>query len=206
MGWPMIQSELALGKTIYVVPDDFLYEVPMSTLVSDCGGKTCFLAEKTCVLNMPSAFLAAKKPAWDKSLAKRVLISADPGLPGAKDLVRSVKSRFPGAEELVIAKDNVDKSDVLKKIHQPYQVYILFGHGKANSQYPEPSYIELTAKNFVNCSSKMFQVSMADLQKTNCSGAELIWLVGCETAGGKLYRSSGISGLQQSLLWAHVLY
>jgi CHAT domain-containing protein len=121
-------------------------------------------------------------------------------LPGAKDLVRSVKSRFPGAEELAIAKDNVEKSDVLQKIHQPYQVYILFGHGKANSQYPELSYIELTAKNLVNSSSKTFQVSMADLQKANWSGAELIWLVGCETAGGKLYRSSGISGLQQSLL------
>ena len=200
LGWSMIQSELALTKTIYVVPDDFLYEVPMSTLVTEFGGKTCFLAEETCVLNVPSAFLAARRPEWERSVTKRVLISADPRLPGAKDLVTSVKSRFPGAEELVIAKDDVGKSDVLEKIHQPYQVYILFGHGRANSQYPELSYIELTAKNTVNSSSKTFQMSMADLQKTNWSGAELIWLVGCETAGGKLYRSSGISGLQQSLL------
>jgi CHAT domain-containing protein len=200
LGWSAIQSELVLGKAIYVVPDDFLYELPLSTLVADFGGKTCFLAEKTCVLNVPSAFLAVKKPDWDRSLAKRVLISADPHLPGANDLVTAVKSRFPGTEELVIAKDNVDKHDILEKIHQPYQVYILFGHGKANSQYPELSYIELTVKNPVNHSSKTFQVSMADLQEANWSGAELIWLVGCETAGGKLYRSSGISGLQQSLL------
>jgi CHAT domain-containing protein/tetratricopeptide (TPR) repeat protein len=200
LGWSAIQSDLAVGKVIYVVPDDFLYELPISTLVGNLGGKTCFLAEKASVLNVPSAFLAVGRPDRDQSIAKRVLISADPRLPGATDLVASIKSRFPGAEELTIIKDSIDKQDVLEKIHQPYQVYILFGHGKANSQYPELSYIELTAKNTVNHSSRTFQVSMTDLQGANWSGAELIWLVGCETAGGKLYESSGISGLQQSLL------
>ena len=41
---------------------------------------------------------------------------------------------------------------------------------------------------------------MADLQKSDWSAAELVWLIGCETAEGKLYQGSGISGLQQSLL------
>src|SRR5262249_11553890 len=200
LGWSAIQSDLALGKVIYVVPDDFLYELPMSTLVGNLGGKTCFVAEKTSVVNVPSAFLAVGRPDRDRSSAKRVLISADPRLPGARNLVASVKSRFPGAEELVITKDEVDKQDVLERIYQPYQIYIFFGHGKANSQYPELSYIELTAKNAVNHSSNTFRMSMADLQGANWSRAELIWLVGCETAGGKLYGSSGISGLQQRLL------
>jgi CHAT domain-containing protein len=200
LGWPALQAQLALSKTVYVIPDEFLYEIPMSTLVTQLGEKTCFLAEKTCVLNISSAFLAMRRSDSKKSLDKSVLVSADPHLPGSKDVLSFAKKQFPGAEELVIAKDNFSKNDVLEKIHQPYQIYIFFGHGKANSAFPEFSYIELTARSSTNSVSKTFQFSLADLQKADWSRAELIWLVGCETAAGKLYRGSGISGLQQSLL------
>jgi len=200
LGWPSLQAALAFSKTVYVVPDEFLYEVPISTLVTQLDGRTCFLAEKTCVLNVASAFLASSSPDWKKAPEKRVLVSADPSLPGSQGLVALVKQQFPAAEELMVPKDDFIKSDVLEKMRHPYQVYILFGHGRANSQYPELSSVEITARSSVNSSTRTFQFSMADLQKADWSAAELVWLVGCETAEGKLYQGSGISGLQQSLL------
>ncbi len=41
---------------------------------------------------------------------------------------------------------------------------------------------------------------MADLKTINWLGAEMVMLVGCETASGRLYRGTGISGLQQEFL------
>ncbi len=41
---------------------------------------------------------------------------------------------------------------------------------------------------------------MEDLKELNWPGAEMVLLVGCETAGGKTYRGTGIAGLHQKFV------
>jgi CHAT domain-containing protein len=107
---------------------------------------------------------------------------------------------FPLAEELTIPDGVITKDKVLVQLQKGYQIYIFVGHGQANSQYPDQGYIELAIKTSKTPAAKTIRLTMADLKTINWLGAEMVMLVGCETAGGKLYRGAGISGLQQEFL------
>ncbi len=202
MGWPELRSKLEQTETLYVIPDELLYEVPFATLVmSDSGRERRFLAEKMCIVNAPSAFVCGSELQRRESpRVKRTLVSADPSFPRAEDLLDTIKDRLTAVEELETPSESSDKNEILKRLSRGYQVYILFGHGMANALYPELSSMELSVKNPAHSSSRKITISVEDLQKADWSSAELVLLMGCDTAGKRLYRGSGISGLQQSFL------
>jgi CHAT domain-containing protein len=110
------------------------------------------------------------------------------------------------AEELVIddlanLDSNMTKKSVLMKLQENYQVYIFIGHGAANQEYPERSYIELAVKTSgLSASARIIHLTLEDLNQINWLGAEMVMLMGCETAGGRLYRGTGIYGLYQGFL------
>jgi CHAT domain-containing protein len=204
MGWPELRSKLEKTEILYVIPDEFLYEVPFATLATrNTGREWRFLAEKVCVVNVSSAVAHGTEEQRPEShIAKRTLVSADPDFPSAEDLLAAIKARLTAVEELQTQGDATDKGEILKRLNRGYQVYVLFGHGMANALYPEFSSIELSARNPAGGSPKKVTLFAEDLQKVNWSGAELVLLMGCDTAGGRLYRGSGISGLQQRFLTA----
>jgi CHAT domain-containing protein len=202
--WPEITARLPQTDLLYIIPDEFLYDVPFSTLIANCSDTQTFLVNHTAVLASPSASLlpVEKRAAAVSNQSKtfRALISADKRFPGAEKLVTKIKELFPLAEELIVQDGNAAKDQAMAQLQKGYQVYIFIGHGQANSQFPEQGYIELAIKTSKAAATKTIRLTMADLKTINWLGAELVMLLGCETAGGKLYRGAGISGLQQEFL------
>ncbi len=203
LGWPELQTFLQQAKQLYIIPDDFLYELPFSTLIAQRSDTRTYVANQASVVELPSArFLqaAGAKPADNQHHKKRVLISADRRFSGADRFVSKVKSLFPLTEELITDNNIFTKEDVLAKLKADYQIYILLGHASANAKYPEQSYIELSIESSNTIAPKLIQISLSDLKNVRWLNAEIVMLVGCETAMGKLYRGTGISSLLQGFL------
>ncbi len=204
LGWPEIEARLSQTDLLYIVPDEFLYEIPFTTLMANRSDAKTFLVNRSAVLTLPSASLLANLPLANGTLntrqTKNVLISADKRFPGAEQFVAEVKALFPLAEELTVPDGTFTKDAILAQLQKDHQIFIFLGHGQANAQYPEWGYIELSVRTPSASTARIIQLTMADLKTINWLGAEMVMLVGCETAGGKLYRGAGISGLQQEFL------
>jgi CHAT domain-containing protein len=201
-GWPELELLLKQANLLFVIPDEFLYEVPFSTLVAKSPQAQSFVANHLAVLTLPNAsFLQSSNDVRSSDLnTKRVLISADQRFPGAEKFIAKVKALFPLAEELSVNNSVLMQNDVLAKLQADYQIYIFVGHGAANPKYPDRGYIDLSVKTPNLPVPQITRLTVADLRGINWLGAEMVILVGCETASGKLYRGTGISGLQQEFL------
>ena len=201
LDWPELEACLQQAERLYLVPDEVLHELPFATLIVDHSETEMFVANRAAVVMLPSASLAASPLALATSFAEaRVLFSVDRRFSSAEEFAAKVKKLFPQAEELALPDSAFTKAEVLARLKQDYQVYIFLGHGQANAQYPERGFIELSVKSPQRAQAKISRLTMADLKTIDWLGAEMVMLVGCETARGKLYRGSGISGLQQEFL------
>lgn len=201
LGWSELDSLLKQTKLLYVIPDEFLYEIPFSTLAAPNLSTQSFVANQSAVLTLPStSFLHSSRISSERLDTDRVLISVDMSFPGAEKFVAKVKELFPLSEELSVKNRTFVQNEVLAKMQENYQIYIFVGHGAANAQYPDLGYIDLSVKIPNMPSSQITRLTVADLEKVNWLGAEMVILVGCETASGKLYRGTGISGLHQEFL------
>lgn len=205
-GWPEINAWLQQSKQLYIVPDEFLHELPFSTLMRcDSGATPSFLIDNTAVSTLPSvSLLAATPPATNgatkpRNRQKKVLLCVDPQFPGAEQFVMHVKTLFPDAEELILHNRPINKAAVLEVLQKKYSIYIFIGHGLANAEFPEHGYITLSIKAS-NGMRQSIDLTVADLKTINWLGTEMVMLIGCETAGITLYRGTGISGLQQEFL------
>lgn len=201
-GFPELKPLLDGIKQIYIIPDEFFFDLPFSTLMAGNNDSLTFLAQRASIVSIPSSsFLPAAFINIDQQKLEkyRVLISADPVFPGANELVRYLRAVFPNAMEIAID-GNPTKEKVLKTINDKYDIYIFIGHGLANIKYPEQSYLEINMKNMVSNKRQKQRISIEDLKEIDWSETEMILLVGCETAGGKIYRSTGITGFQQTFV------
>jgi len=203
MGWPSLISKIKEVECIYLVPDEFLYDLPFSTLLENVSEKRTFLVQNAAIVTLPGAsFIQSVGGSSDfgNLQEKRILVSADPDIPGSRDFVAFIKDNFPLAEVLSVNKYPFNKKDVLAKLNEGHDIYIFLGHGSANPTYPDLSFIQLSATNSISSDIKTFQVTISDLRQMNWPGAEMVMLVGCETGRGKLYRGTGIVGLQQGFV------
>ncbi|MDZ7288918.1 MAG: CHAT domain-containing protein [candidate division KSB1 bacterium] len=201
--WPELKSRLQQAELLYIIPDEFLCEIPFATLIAKNSDSRTFIVHHASVLNLPSAgFLQFKNtvPVVNKLDKGRVLISADQRLPGTEKFVSKVKALFPLTEELKVEKSTFTKDDVLEKLQENYQIYIFVGHGSGNPKYPDRSYIELSVKTPNTPVPKLIRLSLSDLKEMKWLDTEIVMLIGCETASGKLYRGTGISGLHLGFL------
>lgn len=202
MGWPGLRKRLKSVDLFYIIPDEFLYDLPFATLVMDIADNPNYLSKETSVVYLagPSFLHRMVKTSKIQNLSrKKVLISANLNFPGAKELVSFLNYHFPFAEQLQVTKEPF-KKDILDRLNHDYDVYIVIGHGRANEKYPENSYIEFTATNSSTAKPITIEITVGDLKNSNWPGAEMVMLIGCETGRGKLYRGTGISGLQQSFI------
>jgi len=202
-GWPEWETLIQKSAILYIVPDDFLYQVPFATLIRESADDRNFLSTRTAVTMIPNASFLQGENRVDvpnQFKTKRALISIDSTFKGTGQVMADIKKIFPLAEELMMNTGGFTKSDILMKLQGNYQIYIFIGHGAANQNYPEYSYIELTVKMPKTSTTKRIRLTLEDLNQINWLGAEMVMLVGCETAGGKLYRGTGIHGLYQGFL------
>jgi CHAT domain-containing protein len=204
LGWPEIESRLSQTELLYIVPDDFFYEIPFSTLMANRSETQTFLANRTAVLSLPSATLLANPNFADgvheRHKTPKVLMSVDKRFPGAEQFVAKVKTLFPLADELAVADSSFTKEAVLAQLQKDYPIYIFLGHGQANPQNSDYGYMELSVGTPQAPAAKVIRLTVADLKTIDWLGAEMVMLVGCETASGRLYRGTGIAGLQQEFL------
>lgn len=203
LGWPELELCLQQTNLLYIVPDEFLYEIPFSTLIGKSPDFPAFVVNRVPVVTLPSSgFLQVEnsRRTLRKRDTTRVLISADRRFPASEKFVSKVKALFPVVDELMINKDSFTEDDVLSKLQEDYQVYIFIGHGATNQKYPDRGYIELSVKTRHSATPKVIRLTMEDLKKLNWRDVEMVMLVACETASGKLYRGTGISGLNQGVL------
>lgn len=200
-GWSYLSSRLEEIEKIIVIPDDNLFEIPFSTLVNDHKDSARYLAQNQAIINLPSSLFLFKKNIIQKqNTNKKILISADPAFPNVKNVISFIKKTFPQTNELSISNYPFNKQEVLNKLNGNFDIFIIIGHGLANSTNPDLSYIELFINHKNQKYSKKIKIQMSDLKKINNLRIETILLIGCESAGGKLYSGAGISGLQQEFL------
>lgn len=201
LGWPALKVRLSDVDIVYIVPDEFLFELPFSTLAVNGADAPTHLVEKAAVAILPSSSLLplpSEQETHSLLSNRRILLCSDGTIPGANDFVASVDSLFPWTTVLHV-REGVSKQDILSEFTKGYDVYVIIGHGVANSQFPERSYLEFKAQ-LPTAADETIRISAAELGNGDWSSAELVMLVGCETGGGKLYRGTGISGLHHSIL------
>ncbi|MGH7491368.1 MAG: CHAT domain-containing protein [bacterium] len=208
-GWPTLARRLQQAELLYIVPDEFLHAFPFATLPVPNSIAGTFLTSLIAVSILPSAEFLQNEHSLGvpkELLAKKVVIAADQRFPGVTEFVAKVKELFPLAEELMIEKDALTKGGVLARLKNNYTIFIFVGHGSANEKYPDLSYIELSVKTAnvlrpeTGLDSNLIQLSLADLKEIKWLDAEMVMLIGCQTARGKLYRGTGMSGLLQGFL------
>jgi len=202
MGWPELGTLINNAEIIYLVPDEFLCQVPFATLVFDTTKEARYLAEKVALAYLPAvSFLQPhSKMADAKELRnKRVLVSANPGIPGVGELVAFLHKTFPLTEEMQ-TNSTPSKQEIIDQLNASHDIYILVGHGAANPTDPERSQMEFTITNSQTRITETFWLTIADLKQTSWYGADMVMLVGCETGSGKVYRGTGMAGIQQWLV------
>ena len=204
LDWTELQTRLQNIEIIYIIPDEILYGIPFACLMCPGDLEPQFLIQRAAVVNLPSAvFLQSYQ---NRNLShnvhkKRLLFSIDRRFPGADDLINFIKEKFPLAEELVLNTPIITKKDILSKLNnQGYEIYIFLGHSEANCKIPDLSFFQLTAVSRVDSSTTSVNLSLAELKQVDWSHAETVFLIGCETAQGKVYRGTGLAGIQQCLL------
>lgn len=115
-------------------------------------------------------------------------------------LYKLVKKQYSNISNLQISSNIKSKEQVLKQFNDKYGIYLFAGHSYANSQNITESFIEIAAHNPDDNTYQKFKFTLPDVYNIRWNHADLIFLLGCETAGGSLYRGIGISGLQTSFL------
>ena len=203
LDWNELQQDFENSEVTYIIPDDILYGIPFSCLMNKLKPDHRFLIDETAILNIPGAFFQQQPENTNSYKAinnKKVLISADRSFPGAAELVSMIKKQFPLADELIIDKPVIEKKDILSKLNDKYEIYFFIGHSVANTKIPDLSSFELTANRKVDLMPIKIAVSLNDFKNIDWSNADMIFLIGCETAIGKLYEGTGFCGFQQSLI------
>lgn len=203
LGWQELQTRLRQNTITYIIPDDILYEVPFACLSNSFEKGQKFLIQQTAVTYLPGAcFLQSNSnKSTDHNIHdKKVLLSINNQFPGTSELINYLKHCFRSTEELIVKSPQANLVDVLSTIGDKYAVCIFLGHGSVNRIFPDSSYIELVVVNETDNSTRIVKVTLSELKRIDWTGVEMVFLIGCETAEGKIYKGSGMAGIQQCFL------
>ncbi len=197
--WPELEKLLDNAQLTYVIPDEMLYHVPLATLPLMRDEPSPFLINKTGIINLAcSAGINDGKN--DKDSTKdtyKIRFSVDLNFKKAAELVRSIKSIFPNAEELSSHGLTDNKIDILQQLNAGDDIYIFCGHGTANTENPDLSTLSLAARDTTTSKRHIVQFTLNNCKKIDWSSAKLVILLGCETAGKDEIQGTGLEGFQQ---------
>jgi len=202
INWQELEKSIQHADITYIIPDDFIFGIPFSCLMNSNKNESQFLIQQTAIVNLPSAtFLQLNQSDTKNDIRnKRVLFIVDRSFEGAKDFIKFIREQFSFAEELVINKAVIKKEDVISKLNEGFEIYFFYGHSSANFKIPDLSYLRLNLVPGVDSSETAIKFLISDLKKVDWSRAESVFLLGCETAPGRLRKGTGLAGIQQTIL------
>jgi len=200
LGHEDLMSALTKSENLYLIKDEFLHQVPFSTLVSINEDNETFLVEKAAITNIPSnQFLfASVRDQKKKKDYHTLLLGADFGFSGVEGLVPMILDKYSDCT-LLGERGKLDKSKILSELSNNYDKFIFIGHGKSNDEYPELSELLFMPVDDRSPNSSI-SITLGDFLSLGKLNMKMGILLGCETGHGKLYRGSGMMGIQQGLL------
>ncbi len=200
-GWPALDSLVQESEMMYIVPDEYLYDLPFATLVVDTTESITYLANETATVILPGHSLAPKPKMQSNPLDGNGLISMDITFDKAAELLALLKQLSPDLEELSVNSLQVAKAEAIEQLRVARDYYFFLGHGFAHAQNPDLSYIELSVTSSEQ-KKNIIQISMPEFRehKLVWDNKPTILLLGCKTATGKSYMGSGTLGFQRGLL------
>ena len=194
-GWPDLLTTLRNAEITYVIPDDCLHKIPFQCLSSDQD----YLINQTAVVTLPSAvFLNSNPTPIDRN--PRWLISADSDFRGTKHLLESIHKQNSEPVVLTVRDSLRVQEEMVDELSRGSDLCLLIGHCKPDTLLPDSSTFLLSVHSQSEKKDQRIELSLYDLKRVDWSNTNLVCLVGCETASGKIYQGSGLSGIQQSLL------
>jgi CHAT domain-containing protein len=158
-----------------------------------------FLINKTGIINLPcsAAILNTKIQKNPINHTCRIRYSADLNFKKAAELVQVIKSAFPDAQELSFHGADHQKSTILQQLNQDADVFLFCSHSAANSENPDLSTLSLAIRDSATSKRELVQLTLNDLKAVDWSSAQLVILLGCETAGKDELQGTGLEGFQQ---------
>jgi CHAT domain-containing protein len=199
MGWDELIEIFKFVDLIYIVPDDILYGIPFATLAINSDMPPKFLIEEGAIIYLPSSsFLnsMSKKVAYKNN---SILIAGNNSLNGVNKAISHIQKSFRNSTTYMpTSQQTVNK--IVDEITRNYNGFIFIGHGRADDKYPDHSNIEIVGFNDSTKQLESVNVYMKNLVQASKNELDFAILIGCETASGKIYQSTGLSGIQQGFL------
>jgi CHAT domain-containing protein len=184
---------------IYIIPDESLFNLSFASLVTNYNTDIKFLIEKCSIVFLPSSSFLRKKSDPISYSDHNILISGNIEFPGVEIMIKHIKKSFQ-SRKLINANEKSTINSIIQQITQGNEGFIFIGHGKSNYKYPELSSLEVASIDKNTAKQEISKVYMKDLIHAGKSTLNLAILIGCETASGKVYRSTGLSGIHQGFL------
>lgn len=186
-------------KCLYIVPDEFLYSLPFSTLALQDGPTTEFLINRKAIMYLPAAslfFTASEDTGVKGLLPPRLLAAVDSAMHGAPKILA-------GLTELKNTKVTTrtrweNQAEIEAGLVGDYQIYFFYAHAEANWDDPWQSYIQFPLQP----PQPYGKLTYAEVDSIDWRNAALVILAGCETTGNRIYNGAGLSGLQRSFFSA----
>ncbi|MBN1478875.1 CHAT domain-containing protein [candidate division KSB1 bacterium] len=201
---PDFRAHVHSKKNIYLVPDEILWNLPFCCLLVKDQNRTAFWVEESSITYLPSASFIIEYGASTTSETdlnqKTIVYSVDDRFPESADICRYIAGKCPHAEKLSVHCSPFHKDSVLVNLGKEKDVVIFFGHCQSNNLRPDLSFITTTVFNRADSSWHTIQLTLRDLKNVNWRDTGMIILMGCGTARGKLYKGSGLAGLQNGFL------
>jgi CHAT domain-containing protein len=202
LGWESLREKIQKSEILRIIPDEFLFNVPFATLLLDTLDRHTYLIEKIAISYVPSNSFALN-PMSDNRINRkknrRVLVSANKSIPGVSNFIKSIKGSFENIEEIELSKPP-DKSEIIEKMNNDYDAIFFIGHSSPNMKSPSSSFIEVAVYDKSSDNVTIVPFLISDFEHTKWTPSETIVLLGCKTAKGKLYKSVGMVGLQNTFL------
>lgn len=194
-----VASALRSSRTVVIVPDGALQQLPFATLRHPDTGR--YLIEDFSILMAPSATVFARGREHTRVSYSSALLVGNPltdavALPGAEREAREVAELYDSAD--VLTGPAATKEQFMRRA-PTHDVVHFAGHGYANAEYPL-----LSRLAFASAAGQEDSLFAYEISSLKFSGTQLVVLAACSTAGGILSRGEGVVSVAWPFLAAGV--
>ncbi len=201
-GWPELEQDIQNAELTCIIPHDVLHKVPFASLNTSPRINCSFLIQQTPIIIIPNMHALATGAPIDnfKPGQGSVLYSIDPSLTGTSTLIQAIRRHFPLAREVTFTKAAVAREELREQLKQPSDIYIFIGHCLPDTIIPDSSIFQVAARRLNGTDWKRIAFRYADFRSMDLSHAQLVLLIGCGSASGKVYAGTGLMGISQSIM------
>ena len=198
LGWPELAKRIEGAEKLFIIPDEFLYQLPFATLAMETLPQVRFLVQDADITIVPALSLVPAEKGQEAQI-KNILISANPEFRKTKLLLKSLNSAGLQVAALTEPAGAISAGSLFGGINN-YDGFISVNHGLANLTAPERSYLDFYMRGRDKNKGSVERFYLPDMHELDFSGVDFVMLFGCETATGKIYRGSGMRGFMQEYL------